>query len=198
MTSNLLILHPEAADAAPDDSTALLQGLKELGFLGPQLEHDGGQTHYRPGEAFLQLITFLGCSPVVSLGEPGKTGDEFAHIELALAPEPAFIVGDNAKPPRCPHCGARPPDWKAHIPEWRGAPRARWHCPECDGESTVAEMRWRKCAGYARTFLKVWGIFESEAVPGDRLMAYLNGAGLGPWKYFYYRGPAFDGVAPGA
>jgi hypothetical protein len=48
-------------------------------------------------------------------------------------------------------------------------------------------LRRRKCAGFGRLFIKVWGIFESEAVPSPNLLAALKRATGLEWQHFYIR-----------
>ena len=99
MPVNQLILCPERPELVPSDTAALLQRLHAIGFIADTLTFEGRE-HYRPGEDFLQLITFLGCSPVVALGEPGATGDEFCHIQFdGPSAKPQFIAGSNVKVP---------------------------------------------------------------------------------------------------
>ena len=188
MQANLLILHPSAADETVQAET-LLPALRDIGFIGETMDFQG-ESHYRPGEEFLQLVTFLGCSPVVSLGEPGKTGEEFCHIGLhAPTREPVLIAGANAKAPRCPFCRQPDGEWQRRISP--GEPvRNAWTCPHCGQQSPAHKLNWRQSAGIGRTFIVVWGIFEGEAVPSEQLLSTLENTGAGPWTYFYYRGDA--------
>jgi hypothetical protein len=187
MQANLLILHP-ADPRAFVDETMLLDPLREMGFVSQVMDFAGAR-HYRPGEEFLQLITFLGCSPVVSLGEPGKTGEEFCHLSLGNpAPEPIFVAGANGKAPRCPSCRKPDETWQQALRT--GFPADGDHtCPHCGQTAPTETWNWRQSAGFARSFLIVWGIFEGEAVPSQQLLDALETAsGGGPWSYFYYRG----------
>lgn len=177
---NLLILHPADPHSVPAVEP-LIAALERIGFLGDPFDFNG-RKHRRPGPEFLQRLTFLGCSPVVSLGEPGATGDEFCHVRLDIHREPVFVSGANLKPARCPACRARIPGWR----ELADAPDTEVVCPECGRRSTATELDWRQSAAYARMLLFVWGIFEGEAVPADRLMATLAEQG-GKWCYGYVR-----------
>lgn len=185
MTTNLLVLHPEVPTAVPADENALRVALTAQGLLGESFPH-GGQRHYRPGDRFLQLITFLGCSPVVALGQPGPTGEDFCHIALVgPGPVPRFYAGTNVKPPRCPGCGYRAEDWPAAVAAWEQDHSARWRCPVCGREYHAPELKWRQCAGFARFFIEIYGVFEGEAVPGEELLDGLKvSTGMG-WTYFY-------------
>lgn len=185
---NLLYLCPRDFNAIPADTEALITELREAGFIADSFPFSGDE-HYRPGEEFITLVTFLGCSPVISLGEPGKTGDEFCHIafEGPLA-SPNFIAGDNVKLPRCPHCGHRFDLWQPLIEDWLQHPdEQQWSCPDCGKKVSAPQLRWRKCAGFGRFFIKIWGIFESEAVPNPNLLSIVEKSTGSPWQHFYVR-----------
>ncbi|MFO7592931.1 MAG: hypothetical protein R6X15_02655 [Pseudomonadota bacterium] len=187
MTENLLYLCPKDFNTVPEDRPALLEALEQAGFIAERFSFDG-EEHFRPGEEFLTLITFLGCSPVISLGEPGKTGDEFCHIAFeGPHKNPYFVAGDNMKIPRCPGCGHRFESWREMIDKWQQSPETTLVCPDCGRELNATELRWRKCAGFGRFFIKVWGIFESEAVPNPNLLSILEKSTGTPWQHFYVR-----------
>ena len=188
MDSNILLLTPSLNE--PPDVDHLTKELQKIGFISEPFQFNGKQ-HFKPGEELMFHLTFLGCSPVVSLGEPGKTGEEFCHIEFyGPFDENRFISGSNVKPLRCPVCGHREPNWQPIVEAWK-RDRTPWHCPECENDISLEQLRWNKSAGFARFFIKVWGIFESEAVPGDKLLATLKATTSNKWDYFYYRGEAF-------
>ncbi len=185
---NILHLTPSDYDSIPTDLPQLINALQEAALIGEAFDF-GGTLHYRPGEEFINLITFLGCSPVISLGEPGKTGEEFCHIgfEGPLS-QPQFIAGDNIKIPRCPHCGHRFEPWQPLIEDWtKHLSTQQWACPECGNTVQAPKLRWRKCAGFGRFFIKIWGIFESEAVPNPNLLSLLEKQTGSPWQHFYVR-----------
>lgn len=177
-----LILHPKDPQAV-FDADILIELLRRQGLLAESFKFKD-QTHYRPGEHFLELITFLGCSPVVSLGEPGLTGDDFCHI--ALTPEydsTQFIHGSNIKPPRCPTCRHTHQHWQGIIALWQ---QGRMNtCPQCGNHSQAHELKWRQCAGFLRQGMIVWGIFEGEAVPSEQLLELLEQITGQRWSYFY-------------
>lgn len=187
MADNQLILHPLDSTVSLHSRRDLLYRLEEMGFIGAPLIFEG-QQHYRPGTRFLQLLTFLGCSPVVALGEPGLTGNEFCHLQLdGPYQEPHFIGGNNVKAPRCPGCGFRVENWVVLVQQWQARPAQRWHCPLCGMEYAVPQLRWRQCAGFGRVALRIWGIFEGEAVPSEELLTALRKASGFEWQYFYFR-----------
>ncbi len=180
-----LVLFQSEADTGPVETQALEQRLRTLALIDAPLDYQG-RAHFRPGEEFLYLLTFLGCSPVVALGEPGATGEHFCHVAITPAWEPArLLYGENVKTPRC-RCGHRFEDWQLRLEEGLTPP---WHCPACGKSTPVAHLKWRQCAGVARRAVVIFGIFEGEAVPGEVLMGALEGLSGHPWSYLYYRGP---------
>ena len=188
MEENLLIIHPRDADRVPTDIAALKGVLTEIGFIGDSFEFNG-QSHYKPGNQFLQLITFLGCSPVVSLGEPGATGKEFCHIHIGETSEgPTAYYGSNTKPPRCPSCGYREKEWHTTLDAWNAAKsNYLWQCPKCDKRYPLPVLKWRQSAGFCRFTIMIWGIFEGEAVPTEQLLEQLENESGFTWNYFYLR-----------
>lgn len=187
MSSNQLILLPRDPARIPSSMDALLATLQKNGFIGAALTDKGTNCH-RPGENFLEQIIFLGCSPVVALGEPGCTSDEFCYLELdGPHPEPRFLAGKNCKPPRCPACRhtfGEVGDW---LRQWQEQLVPDGSCPACGKPLLPQELDWRQSAGFGRFFLRVHGIFEGEAVASDGLLATLQQATGLEWRSFYYR-----------
>ncbi len=187
MAENLLVLTPVSFDDSPDDQSALLTMLKEEQFIGEAVQVKGEQ-HFRPGENFMMLITFLGCSPMIACGEMDSSGEQYCHIAIDGPLEhPRYLVGDNIKIPRCPTCGHRFDNWQQLLEQWQERPDSESVCPGCGEYHSVTRLRWRKCAGFGRFFIKVWGIFESEAVPSPNLLARLKEVTGREWLHFYIR-----------
>lgn len=185
MEQNILVLTPRDPHAAPNRGP-LLKALRQAAFIGDAFVFEG-ESHYKPGEAFLSQITFLGCSPVIALGEPGATGDQFCHIAISeTSDRPLFLSGINVKPPRCKGCGERLNAWQPLVESWIGNGE-KWRCPHCDLASHAHQLKWRQCAGLGRLFIKVYGVFEGEAVPGDKLIQLIEEESHEQWHWFYLR-----------
>lgn len=182
---NQLILHPRDMNAAINE-IAILDTLRDQRLIAENFIYQGN-THYRPGDNFLELMVFLGCSPVVALGEPGLTGEDFCHVSLLpVTPDADFWHGNNIKAPRCPHCRKPQSDWQTLITQWKNTQHGYRHrCTECEQESAVDELKWRQSAGFLRGGIVVWGIYEGEAVPSEGLMDALQTCSGERWTYFY-------------
>jgi hypothetical protein len=184
MTEHLLLLYPLDPGYAPDAQDTLADVLRETGLIGEKIESK--PEHYRTGNNFLQLITFLGCSPTVDLS--GKKGGHACHIRL---PEPTahsrFLFGSNVKPPRCPACRVYQHQGIELGRAWERNHAQSSLCSSCGAETTVPLLDWRKAAAFGRTVIEVTGVYESEAVPGEELLAALEKASGVAWSYCYLR-----------
>ena len=186
-SENLLILTPKRFTDLPDSSEQLIASLVQEGFLGKPFEVNDEQ-HYMPGEEFMMLMTFLGCSPMIVTGELESGGEQYCHIAIEGSFDtPRYMVGDNIKIPRCPKCGHRYDEWQTLLEGWQQQPDETTSCPECGEQSAITSLRWRKCTGFGRFFIKVWGIFESEAVPSPNLLVLLQRCSGVEWHHFYLR-----------
>lgn len=187
MTINKLILHPEEPNWLPSSTEAVQSVLLEQQFIGQSFEYNG-QSHFYAGDRYLQLISYLGCSPYVNLDSESNMDDHDAcHVVITPATDSAnFLGGDNVVTPRCPHCRKPEENWKDLI----ASDSSTWQCTHCGESAQPHQLNWRQKAGFARTSIELWGVFPSEAVPSDQLMAQLR-ENLGMrWTYFYYQGSA--------
>ena len=186
MHTGRLVLTPSDPFHLPADSDAILERLHDIGFCGARLPIRGGQ-HYLLGERFLQLVSFMGCSPHIQL-EPGPADQAFCHLIMdSPTPQPIFLSGRNTTSPRCEHCRKRIPDWPAVMARWLEAPTTYLaDCPHCAHRQNPASYDWRHSAGTGRLFLFVENIFPNEAIPSAELLQTLQDPHTGmAWSYFY-------------
>ncbi len=179
-----LVLHPQDPEAALPDPAALARGLAAAGFLDAAAPAAAG-AGYPPGPRFMHWLGFLGCSP--ALPGTGDTGPA-AIIHLECRPVPDFLGGDRVRPPRCPGCGKSEPHWPAMVSAWRRQGARAWPCPACGRRSPMTAWNWRRSAGFGRCHMRIDGIAEGLARPGEpflELLARLSGV---EWRYFFYRG----------
>ena len=175
-----LILAPSDPLAPAPARESLLAALRAIGLAGAEL--DPARQTFRAGERFLELISFLGCSPHVDFEPPAPDSEAFCHIAL-MGPfeEPVLLHGVNTAPPRCPGCGARLTDWRERVAAAHDALR----CERCHRSLTAAELNWRRSGGFARMAVEVRNVFPSEAVPVPELMQCLRRETGREWTYLY-------------
>jgi hypothetical protein len=179
-----LILTPEDPYFVPPQPDAILSSLREIDLIGSPLENGQGNLL---GEAFMQLVTFMGCSPAIQL-EPGKAGEAFCHLlSQGPYPKPRLIEGKNTQPPRCSACRKRINDWRTLFQDW-SEKEAGWtfSCPHCHQHQDPAKLDFRQSAGCGRFFLSIENIFPQEAIPSPSLLKTLQQESeMQPWCYFY-------------
>ncbi|MET0071266.1 MAG: hypothetical protein ABW096_14610 [Candidatus Thiodiazotropha sp.] len=179
-----LVLTPEDPYLVPDDLQALLTELADIGFIEGALQNDPG---YLLGHRFLQLVSFMGCSPHIKL-HPDGDGEPFCHLRLnGPHPGPILISGRNTQSPRCGGCRKRLNDWQACFDARRKSAHDRLaSCPHCGHLQDPVSYDFRQSAGCGRLFLVVENIFPQEAIPSPALLDALKRACDGEvWRYFY-------------
>lgn len=190
MHTGRLILTPKDPFYAPATPEQILQRLREIAFCGEELADLEGQ-HYLLGERFMQLVTFMGCSPYIQL-EPTADDQPFCHLILeGPYAAPRFLQGRNTGSPRCENCRKPIRDWQAGMAAWRNDPANHLAgCPHCGHQENPAGYNWRQSAGCGRLFLLVENIFPSEAIPSEELLRSLRESDAGmEWIYFYIQDP---------
>lgn len=182
-----LLLYPADPDYRPTDPAALIARLQEAGLIGEPLADLPGE-RYHAGTAFLQHISFLGCSPAVEF-EPQQPGDEtFCHVGIDFDDRLQFRGGPQQVQVHCRQCRHRETDWSTIINGWQADPaHYRYICPECGSEATATELNWRKTGAFARLFIELFNIYPHEAVPTDGILKRLREATGVEWKYIYVR-----------
>jgi hypothetical protein len=179
----VLAPHPECG---PPGRERVLDFLRASGFVGEPFSGADAEG-FLIGESFLQLITFMGCSPHIELSPPAD-GASFCHVRLhGPLDAPRLLAGRNAQPPRCASCRGRIEPWREVLQDWRRQPAASSvSCPRCGQRQRPMDLDWRRQGGCARLLLEVADVFPGEAVPVPSLMQGLETLGAGPWRYFYY------------
>lgn len=161
--------------------------LRGIGLIGERYRQ---QDHaFLTGERFLQLVTFLGCSPFLRLAPADPQDEAFCQVQF-LGPfaQPRLLYGANTRPPRCPQCGKPMGQWQADL----NHNSDRIDCQICGERSPVDALDWRRNAGLGRFFILVTEVFPGEAVPLPALMQALREEGGEEWDYFYIQ----DSVQP--
>lgn len=181
-----LLLAPDSLERMPP-APLVVACLRETGFVGRPLDV-GNLDVFLVGDNFLQLITFMGCSPHIELEPPGD-GGSFCHIRLiGPLPDLQLMRGENTQPPRCVQCRGRLSDWQEQVAGWCAHPeRCDVLCPRCGHRQRPVELGWRRNAGFGRLFVAVEDIFPGEAVPVPSFLQGLQKTTGVVWNYFYIR-----------
>ncbi len=175
MADHFLLLYPKSPAWAPASVAPLLDALKAIGFLGAER----GAGLYSAGPDYLGLITYLGCSPQIALGD----NEAATTIRIAgIFEAPQFVQGANLKPPRCPQCRKT-----LHKPAASLAATDALQCGHCGHAASACAFDWRHGAACGRIFIEISNVFESEAVPAEALTDCLREASGKAWDYCYVR-----------
>lgn len=173
-----LILHPDKPDWFPENLETLINCLLSTGLVSENIKNMN--QCYFAGDKFLDLITFMGCSPSISF-TPDKTSDKFSFIRLITTPdEITTLTSKHTYAPHCPGCKKAVKDWRRRITV------SELKCPMCGETSLPWHYNWRKSAGFGRLFIEITEIYPKEAIPQQSLLDQLKNELGVEWKYFYY------------
>lgn len=169
MSSHYLVLHPLDPEWAAPSLTGLRQALENLGLLGEERQ----PSEFLAGSEYLNLVTYLGCSPQISLGEAEAATRIYLHEPDAL---PRLNAGANIKTSRCKAC--------RQTIELADARLQLQTCPHC---SQPLKLDWRRSAAFGRMFIEISNVYESEALPGESLLECLYETTGVAWDFCYIR-----------
>ena len=112
-TSNAsLIIHPNDPTWFPDKTEAVTSSLKEIELLAETIPNE--EHSYYVGDHFLDLISFMGCSPNIDL-TPQDNADKFCCIRLIEKPDITALTSQHTHAPHCPHCKKPEKSWSDTI-----------------------------------------------------------------------------------
>ena len=195
MPADKLILLPDDPHVGIANCHDLVTCLQGIGLMGEQHSYERG-VFYPAGEQFLQLISFLGCSPSIELKPPQDTATleqavtqgRFCHVVPECGATLRFRANQQTRPPRCPNCGQRASDWQAHVRRWQDNPaETQWSCPACGRRGELTDWDFRKAAGFGKVFVEISGIYPAEAIPSEALLLALSRLTGGSWRYMYIK-----------
>lgn len=195
MPAPKLLLHPADPDTAAVPEERLARELQAIGLIGERIPLEAS-AFYPVGDRFLQLVTFLGCSPAIELDPPGdpqvleqaSAAGRFCHVFISSGQQLQFRGDSQTRTPRCPRCRSPEPGWRAGLQAWQqGKPVPDWTCQSCGFSGRLCDLVFRKTAGFARTFLEIRGIYPSEAVAGPTLLDTLASLTGTSWITIYLR-----------
>ncbi|KPK11937.1 MAG: hypothetical protein AMJ68_03815 [Acidithiobacillales bacterium SG8_45] len=179
-----LVLFPDDAESQAPDRKRLFDGLLSAGLIGSAPASDANI--YHPGERFMTLLIFLGCSPTVSMADDPDhdNNPNQYYVEFPAATPEITVIQDTSKvSPRCPKCGKANSNWYSPL---TSAGEMR-ECVQCGLQAKAYEWNWRHRLGFGRAWINIWGVHEGEAVPGDKLLETLEKLTGLVWNYAYCR-----------
>jgi hypothetical protein len=195
VTAHKLILLPTDPTCPPVSSGQLTGKLQAIGLIGAAREVNN-DTFYPTGEHFLQLVTFLGCSPMIELEPPSdperlaadSARGKFCHVFLSCSETLRFRADPRIPAPRCPTCRTAMTDWRTLLQAWQNNPaNGNWRCTHCGHTGHITGLGFRKSAGFGHSFVEIRGIYPSEAVPGEALLNALKSLTHGDWSTLYIK-----------
>ncbi len=173
-----LVLHCSDPCWRPAHASDVADVLARLGLTGAARPDVPGL--YAAGDAFLSLVTFLGCAPQISLTEAdAREGQPVCRVRLHRFDTTTLLASAPPPAPRCPSCRAGvcvPPE----------APfDGEIGCAGCGEEHLLHRLDWRRGAGFGRCFVEVENVYPHEAVPAEVLLERLAELSAVRWDYFY-------------
>lgn len=178
MNNGKLLLHPSST---PSELPARQQLAEHLNALGAtQAPSPYHPEQLLPGERFLRLVTFMGCSPHIRLEPESPDDDGYCYLTLCGPhPFPLLRHGSNTRPPLCHHC--RKPIVNGQHHDFSDA----LPCPKCGERNTLEQLDWKHNAGAARLFVEIHNIFPGEAIPTPEFLNDMSRLIRGRWDYFF-------------
>ena len=163
--------------------------LQNIEFIAEPLgdELSGNEScRYEVGEEFLSLICFMGCSPNIEM-EP-QENSPFCYVETPkYSGAMRFIAGDNVKKVNCPHCKKGQANLAASLLQCEEGALFSQQCTVCKEFIDPTTLNWRRSAFIAKNWVLLGNIYESEAVPDEKLLSALGQESGCEWKYAYVR-----------
>jgi hypothetical protein len=158
-------------------SQRLIALLVSNGLMGSPLS----DAKFLAGDRFFQYVSFLGCSPSLSLLP--EQGDDHLRIEISSLVRPVLSVAQRVHIPLCLHCG------KPHTEGWQWrigeSIDGSLKCGSCDQSNRIEQLNFRRRACYSRNFIRISPVFESEAIPAPQLLQALQSEFDTPFQYAY-------------
>jgi len=156
----------------------LLDVLHAIDMIGESV----GVFQYRAGKKFFNHIAFLGCSPSFHASAGNGLETPPLRIYIPHLTRPKLFTSARGQTPLCPRCNHPLADWIQQLKTAR-APEVR--CHQCQNLAPLRELKLRKRACYSQHIIRIEPVFESEAVPADRLLSTLHEVLKVPFQYAY-------------
>lgn len=173
-----LVLYPAIPEFSILKSAEIIAALKKAGLISSEMY----ENTFLPGAAFMELLSFLGCSPNICLSP--ADGDIFCHIIIKSSQSDVQCLGHTATAiPRCPQCKYKLADWR-QTPDWQLG-TTPCTCPNCHAITAMQNLHWKQECAYGRMAVDIINIHPFEAVPSENLLTMLQTATKLEWNYCY-------------
>lgn len=186
-----LLLCPSERTWVPPSRTEFIAMLQREGVVGVSAA-GAVADRYFIGDAFLQLFSFMGCSPNIEFepSDPAQPNwQEFVFIQICQEQQqPIWLVERGLAKPACPHCQRRSRDWLPQLNEEDQS----LQCPHCQHTAGACEWRWYDAGACARQFISIVNVYPKESIPTDTLLSLLQERTGVPWHYFYLNAPLLN------
>jgi len=182
---NRLVLYPLDPDYRISSPERFAGFLVSCGFVDELSPGEESLEQMRPGENFMKLLTFVGCSPSVATDKHPNPYSNYSVEIVALNSGLTIIASNRAKSPVCPACGKSSQDVLAADSVTRVGDQIAWTCPECGAGTPIEKINWRNKLAIATDYLQINGVFEGESIPADNFLQALYGETGTKWSYCY-------------
>lgn len=195
MSAYKLILLPADPHCPAVSTDRLAMELQAIGLIDRPHPLNGDR-FYPAGENFLQLVSFLGCSPRIELEPPSdpetlaadSASGKFCHVFLDSSEILRFRSDPCAPVARCPTCRSPLANWQSRLQPWQdNRADSNWHCAQCGSSGDISALNLGKTAGFGHSFVEIRGIFPSEAVPSETLLNTLKSLTHEVWSTLYIK-----------
>ncbi|MBF0266009.1 MAG: hypothetical protein HQL46_12120 [Gammaproteobacteria bacterium] len=131
---------------------------------------------------FSQLIMFMGCAPAIVFEPTGNDAQDANLVAIRVSTnyqQAKFYPGKLPFKFRCVRCYENLGKTSQEVDIQSIS------CAQCGHKYLPEQQNWRQKAAYSSLFIEVMGIFESEALPADKLLSGLQKLSGLKWQYFY-------------
>lgn len=180
-----LVLFPVDPAFSISNPDRLIRVLVSSGFVIAPSQGGNNRAPMQPGENFMRLLSFVGCSPSIAADENPGSYNNYSIEVITSNNYLTLLAGYQTRSPVCPVCAGRTGEVLSAGEISIENNQVTWSCPQCKAIVPVEQIKWRNKLAVAKDYLQINGVFEGEVVPGDKFLKDLeNETGIG-WSYCY-------------
>ncbi len=190
---NCLVLIPNNHQPFSESQITINEVLSKLDVISHAIIK-GNTKYFFAGDAYLQFISFLGCSPFLNFN-PTKTLT-LTDLKQTIADLNYIqIISDSGKynfqrteygvKAICPACKKKIAEWQSLITQWQSDLKLNTSCHQCQKNISLLDINWKKTAGFFKTAIIFHGIQAELALPSDSFLMQLEDITNVQWRYFY-------------